>query len=212
MKLNEIMAHLAVGLGEPLGDFTELLRAVREGSEKIDAETSKLLRAAGAKDVDRPFDWNASSIKKAFSGRPGPGGGIEANATILGFYLTAYLVDGPRREAATKAINIMLARYLPLHEGCPITGQQLFGGALKTMLTDREVFDRAAVIRVSADAGFATIMFKDDVVSEFWVRGKEGLRKPTFRESVLVIDPIRFLFDLINEPEKSESTTSKAMA
>jgi hypothetical protein len=199
MKLTEILAYLAVGLGEPLADFMELLRAVREGSEKIDAESSKLLRAAGAKDVDRPFDWNASSLKKAFRGRPGPGGGVEANATVLGFYLTAYLVDGPRREAAAKAISMMLARYLPLGNGCPITGQQFFGGALKTMLTDREVFDRAAVIRLSADAGFAKIMFEDGVVSEFWVSGKAGPGKPTFRESVLMIEPIRFLFDLINE-------------
>jgi hypothetical protein len=212
MKLTEILAHLAVGLHEPLGDFTELLRAVREGAEKIDAETSKLLRAAGAKDVDRPFDWNSSGLKTAFRGRPGPGGGVEANATVLGFYLTAYLVDGPRREAAAKAINMMLAKYLPLHDGCPITGQRRFGGALKTMLTDREVFDRAVEIRVSADAGFAKIMFEDGVVSEFRVSGKAGPAKPTFRESVLVIEPIRFLFDLINEPEKSESTTSKAMA
>jgi hypothetical protein len=208
MKLLEIFAHLAVGLHEPLGDFTELLRAVREGAAKIDAETSKLLRTAGAEAVDRPFDWNASSLKKAFRGRPGPGGGIEANATILGFYLTAYLVDGPRREAATKAINIMLARYLPLNDECPITGQRLYGGALKTTLTDREVFDRADVIRVSADAGFATIAFKDGQVSEFWVRGIAGLRKPRFRESVLVLEPIRFLFDLINEPETSESMAS----
>jgi len=210
MKLTEILAHLAVGLHEPLGDFTELLRAVREGAEKIDAETRKQLRAAGAKDVDRPFDWNASGLEKAFRARPGPGGGVEANATVLGFYLTAYLVNGPRREIAAKAINMMLAR--SLHGRCPITEQRLFGGALKTMLTDREVFDRAAVIRISADAGFATIMFKDGDVSEFWVSGKQGLRKPTFRESVLVIEPIRFLFDLINEPEKSESMTSKAMA
>ena len=55
-------------------------------------------------------------------------------------------------------------------------------------------------------------MFEDGVVSEFRVSGKAGPAKPTFRESVLVIEPIRFLFDLINEPEKSESTTSKAMA
>src|SRR6516225_3293343 len=136
MKLTEILAHLAVGLREPLGDFTELLRAVREGAEKIGAESSELLRAAGAKDVDRPFDWSASSLKKAFRGRPGPGGGVEANATVLGFYLVAYLVDGPRREAAAKAVNMMLAR--SLHDGCPITGQRFFGGALKTMLTDRE--------------------------------------------------------------------------
>jgi hypothetical protein len=163
-------------------------------------------------DVDRPFDWNTSGLKKAFRGRPGPGGGVEANATVLAFYLVAYLVDGPRREAAAKAIKIMLAKHVPLHDRCPIPGQQLFGGALKTMLTDREVFDRVAVIRISADAGFATIMFKDGDVSEFWVSGKEGLRKPTFRESVLIIEPIRFLFDLINEPEKSESTASKAMA
>jgi len=203
MKLTEIFAHLAVGLREPLGDFTELPRAVREGAEKIDGETSKLLRAAGAKDVDRPFDWNASGLEKAFRARPGPGGGVEANATVLGFYLTAYLVNGPRREAAAKAINMMLAR--SLHGQCPITEQRLFGGALKTMLTDREVFDRAAVIRISADAGFATIVFKDGDVSEFWVSGKQGLRKPTFRESVLVIEPIRFLFDLINEPETAKS-------
>jgi hypothetical protein len=203
MKLTEILAHLAVGLREPLGDFTELLRAVREGAVKIDAATSELLRAAGAKDVDRPFDWNASSLKKAFRGRPGPGGGVEANATVLGFYLVAYLVDGPRREAAAKAVNMMLAT--SLHDGCPITRQRFFGGALKTMLTDREVFDRAVGIRVSADAGFAKIMFEDDVVSEFWVSGKAGPGKPTFRESVLVIEPIRFLFDLINEPETSKS-------
>lgn len=63
-------------------------------------------------------------------------------------------------------------------------------------------------ICVSADAGFATIMFKDDGVSEFWVRGKEGLRKPTFREGVLVIEPIRFLFDLINEREPSKSMST----
>jgi hypothetical protein len=70
---------------------------------------------------------------------------------------------------------------------------------------NKRLFDRAAVIRISADAGFATIMFKDGDVSEFWVSGKEGLRKPTFRESVLVIEPIRFVFDLINEPETSKS-------
>jgi len=70
---------------------------------------------------------------------------------------------------------------------------------------NKRLFDRAVGIRVSADAGFAKIMFEDDVVSEFWVSGKAGPDKPTFRESVLVIEPIRFLFDLVNERETSKS-------
>jgi hypothetical protein len=41
-----------------------------EGSEKIDAESSKLLRAAGAKDVDRPFDGTRAASRKHFGAGP----------------------------------------------------------------------------------------------------------------------------------------------
>jgi len=213
MKFTEILAHLAVGLREPVADFTELLRAVREGCEEITAKRIELLRARG-EDIDENdliSEWDAGHLKTLFRGKPGPGGGVALTAQALGFYLIAYLADCPRREVAAKALDMTFATYMPPHDRrdkteCPVTGQRFFGGALKTLLTDRDVFDRAVLIRVSSDAGFAKIGFERGVESMFWRTGPVGLGKPAYRERVLLLDGVRFLFDLVNEAESAETS------
>jgi len=214
MKFSELLAYLAVALREDIRDLFEMHRAVREGCEKIHAKDIALLRARGVESeaIDAPFDWNASGFRKLFRGRPGPGGGMEADAFALGFFLIAYLTDGPRREAAERAVELTYAKYLP-RDGetvCPLTGQRYFLGALKTILTNLEVFDRAEIIRISSDAGFARIEFNESY-SIFFVNRKDdpGKFKPLHREHVLLVPALRSIFDFINAPETSKS---KAMA
>jgi hypothetical protein len=213
MRFGEILAHLAVGLHEPLADFTEMLRAVRVGAEQISARDIKRLREAGIADDDSPFDWNKSNLRKMFRGKSGPGGGIEADAASLGFYLTAFMVDGPRREAADRALDMTFARFQQQGDvaACPVTGQRYFGAALMTLLTDRGAFDRAVVIELSSDAGFARIQFENDaegrgVQSTFWVQEAAEPRKPYFRTKVLMLDGVRFLFDAVNETEAAKTS------
>ena len=72
---------------------------------------------------------------------------------------------------------------------------------------NKRLFDRAGTIRVSSDAGYCKIEFKDGSQSEFWRRGYDGLEKPWFCKRVQVISSAGFLFDLVNEHEKSELAT-----
>ena len=72
---------------------------------------------------------------------------------------------------------------------------------MSALLSKRDLFDQAAVIRVSSDVGYAKIGFRDGSESCFWRQGYDGLSKPWFRERVLVIQSAAFLFDLVNERE-----------
>jgi len=58
MRFTEAMAHLAVALRDPLAEYTELLRAVREGiDDTLEATERKLSRMAA--EEGHPFDWGA---------------------------------------------------------------------------------------------------------------------------------------------------------
>jgi hypothetical protein len=208
IKLSEVLVHLAHGLHEPLPAFTELARALREG-----------LEALAASNADLFGELDALALAKGFRSKSGVGGGSEIDATGAAFFLTAFLADVPRREVAAKALSFTFAAYQGDRPGdyvCPVTQTRFFGAALKMLLTDRAAFDRASFIRVSADGGSAEIVFKPGSVPEkratlsqpptswFWVQDLAYPDRPSFRERVLRVEKIAFLFDLINAAAKAK--------
>lgn len=208
IKLSNALVDLAHELHEPLPTFTELARALREGLEAIAASNPALFG-----------ELDALALAKGFRSKSGVGGGSEIDAAGAAFFLTAFLTDVPRREAAAKALSFTFARYQgdrPGDVACPVTQTRFFGAALKTLLTDRAAFDRASFIRVSADLGSAEIVFKLDSVPEkrrllsqpptswFWAQDGAMPDRPSFREKALRVEKIAFLFDLINAPAKAK--------
>jgi hypothetical protein len=109
-RFTEAMAHLAVALRDPLAEYTELLRAMREGIDDTLETTERELSRMAAEE-GHPFDWGGGTFKDLLRGKPGPGGGFETTPAVLAFFLTAYLLDCPRREAAAKALDMTFAAW-----------------------------------------------------------------------------------------------------
>ena len=220
------MAHLAVALRDPLAEYTELLRAVREGiDDTLEATERKLSRMAA--EEGHPFDWGGGTFKGLLRGKPGPGGGFETTPAVLAFFLTAYLLDCPRREAAAKALDMTFAASAyfksapspttwianspialqPLRgkKGeavCARTKQRYFGAAFVALLSDRALFDQTVERRVSADLGAAQLLFRDYTASSFYTLAYYNKTRPgTCSVRLFYPDIIRPLFDLINPSE-----------
>jgi hypothetical protein len=154
-----------------------------------------------------------------FRGRPGPGGGVEVSPVSVSFFLVAFLVGRPLRDVVARTRVMNYARYMPSAGGpdpmcCPITGVPWFGDALTVLLTERDLFNRAVLIRVSPALRLAQIMFKPEPpgrrepVSTFRILGKANPNKAFFRESTLVLRDLGWLFDLVaaDETAKAEET------
>jgi hypothetical protein len=222
MKFTETMAHLTVALHDPLSEYTELLRAVREGMDGLETTERKLSRIAA--EEGHPFNWGGGTFKNLLRGKPGPGGGFETTPAVLAFFLTAYLLDCPRREAAAKALEMTFAMNAPTmtfpahtlpamrqpkvkvgrsgtNAVCAKTKQRYFGAALVALLSDRALFDQADEICVCADLGFAQLVFRDDVRSSFYTAAAYNKKPGTYSVRHLWLDTIRPLFDLINQSE-----------
>jgi hypothetical protein len=220
------MAHLAVALRDPLAEYTELLRAVREGiDDTLEATERKLSRMAA--EEGHPFDWGGGTFKGLLRGKPGPGGGFETTPAVLAFFLTAYLLDCPRREAAAKALDMTFAAAAYFRSAssptrsianspialqpsrgkkgeavCARTKQRYFGAAFVALLSDRALFDQTVEIRVSADLGAAQLLFRDYTASSFYTLAYYNKTRPgTCSVRLFYPDIIRPLFDLINPSE-----------
>jgi len=226
MRFTEAMAHLAVALRDPLAEYTELLRAVREGiDDTLEATERKLSRMAA--EEGHPFDWGGGTFKGLLRGKPGPGGGFETTPAVLAFFLTAYLLDCPRREAAAKALDMTFAAAAYFRSAssptrsianspialqpsrgkkgeavCARTKQRYFGAAFVALLSDRALFDQTVEIRVSADLGAAQLLFRDYTASSFYTLAYYNKTRPgTCSVRLFYPDIIRPLFDLINPSE-----------
>jgi hypothetical protein len=207
MKFHDLVARLAIALDEEVGDFAESFRVLR-------------LTIPDADDA-RIFEWaDGVRLKTLFRTKYGPGGGVETNAATVSFFLTAILVDCPRREMAQKAMDIQfaLAPLTPRHKRilCPKTGEHRFGAALTKCLSDRALFDDLAEISVCTKFGIGHLVFKSDL--DDWLATRiAGKGSPLFmsehskitledvgiqRTTVLKMEKIRFLFDAINEKAK----------
>jgi hypothetical protein len=193
MRFTEAMAHLAVALRDPLAEHTELLRAMREGSEGLEATERKLSRMAAADGY--PFDWGGT-FKDLFRGKPGPGGGFDVSPTVLAFYLIGYLLDCPRREVAAKALDMVFASVRG-DAVCKKTGERYFGAAFVALLSNRALFERVDDIGVCGDLGMARPVFVDFTTTGFYPSAHDTAKPGTYSVKHLWPAIIAPLFDLI---------------
>lgn len=158
MKFHDLVARLAIGLGEEVGDFAESFRVLR-------------LTVPDADD-GRIFEWAGSvRLKTLFRTKYGPGGGVETNPATVGFFLTALLLECPRREMAERAMAIQFA-LAPMttrdkrtfRMTCPKTGGSYFGAALAKCLSDRALFDDLMEVSVCTKLGMASLLFRSDLM------------------------------------------------
>jgi hypothetical protein len=229
MKFNEFMAHLAVALNDRLPEYTEVLRAVREGiDDGLETTERKLARMAA--DEGYRFDWGSGTFKLLLHAKSGPGGGLETTPTVLAFFLTAYLLDCPRREVAAQALAMTFAacakiappprwvaspiipQALPGKKGraiCAKTKERYFGAAFVGVLSDRALFDQTAEVAICAELGFAQIVFEDGTASRFYTPIYYTKPAGTYSVRHLWLEPMRHLFDLINPPQPATQAPTR---
>ena len=173
MKLNTFCGHLVSLLDMPMSDFTELQRALKEQSahfnpaDQINADVQAYAADAG-------IGYDANLLK----GKAGPGGGIEVDSFRAAFFLLAVVLNGPRKDSATatwmtwhlnqegSVLSGWGGDWKPTFTECPLTGQHLFGEALKTIIENEALARRVDEVRVASDRT-AEIHFDDGKVSKF---------------------------------------------
>jgi len=159
MKVLDLFGRLAHYMDIPMSEGPELLRALKDGSSHFNEDLEK-------HDPD------------ILKGRPGPGGGVEADPFRAAFLLLAIMVNGPRKEVAP---NTWKTWHLD-HEGsvlsgwgddwkptitiCPLTRQHLFGDAIQAVIENQDLAARVEKVSVSLNR-FGEIYFDDGKVSRF---------------------------------------------
>lgn len=181
MKILDLFGRLAPYMNLTMSEGTELLRALKEGSAHFNEDT------AGESRVDPDI----------LKGRPGPGGGVEADPFRAAFLLIAIMVNGPRKEAAR---NTWMTWHLnqegsvlagwgedwkPTITVCPLTGQHLFGDAIKTIIENQDIAARVSKVHLSSDRS-GEIHFDDGTVSKF----HKGHNEPRYFHRGATVDGI----------------------
>jgi hypothetical protein len=155
MHLRELTETFSAALGVPTIKVVEHHRSIRDGTEAIAGNFS-------ASDLER--------LQRMFNGKPGPTGGFDVDAFGCAFFLTAFLVDGPRHTVTKKTAAIMHAAST---SRCRLTGETVFGTALTTVLRDSAINARVSSVQVThSEGGLAEIHYQHagkGVVSRFWV-------------------------------------------
>jgi hypothetical protein len=211
--------HLAAKLDVSLYELSQRRRTLR-------LETNALVKQAMKARAGRKQDDSATLAKRAaatipdkqaatllagfdaamslpsYNGKRGPGGGIKVDPGLAASFLTAMLVGGQHKGIAKRALDISFANYVAppdcAYPICPVTGQLYFGDAFTTILTDRLAFDRAVAVTASEDRGVAEISFTPEHVSRFVIPGKANPNRLFFRENILVIRGLPWLYDACN--------------
>lgn len=173
MKLNTFCGHLVSLLNLPMSELTELQRALKETSQHFDPD-SELNHDVRAYAEDAGIGFDPDLLR----GRAGPGGGIELDAFRAAFFTLAVILNGPRKESAHATwMTWHLNRegsvlsgwgddWKPTLTICPLTGQHLFGEALKKIVENDGLAKRVKEIRAASDLT-AEIHFDDNNVSKF---------------------------------------------
>jgi hypothetical protein len=221
MDFVEFLARLAIGIDEPHLNVVQTFRAIRVQTNELAAKAMEA-RAARAPDDsaatarlaaavisdEQGAAWlagvDAALSLPSYRGKPGPGGGLEADAGSVALFLTAYLVGGPRRSIAETALNIGFAVYEPpageQDPLCRMTGMRTFIDAFEFLLTDRRTFGRAVAISVNPDLGVAEITFKpspeaDELLVSRFVIPSKAKQKSFSRSAVLHTCALSWLLD-----------------
>jgi hypothetical protein len=155
MYLRDLTATFATALGVPPIKVVEHHRSIRDGTEAIAGTLSP-------SDLER--------MQRMFNGKPGPTGGFDVDAFGCAFFLTAFLVDGPRHTVTSKTAAIM---YATSTSRCRLTDATMFGTALAAVLRDGAINARVSSVQVThREGGLAEIHYKhgdEGFVSRFWV-------------------------------------------
>jgi hypothetical protein len=167
MKLNTLAANLVTIFHQPASEFTELLRALKEGSSHFRERTS---------DADQPLDAGI------LVSRPGPGGGLDADPFRASFLLLAFLLGAKRAEVAQTTweawhicpvgtVGTVDAGWAdgpaPKLVCCSITQQPLFGDAFRAILADADLAARVRKITIDCSGTWAEITPRDGEASRF---------------------------------------------
>jgi hypothetical protein len=170
MKLNDLTAALVSVIPVPFGEMNELLRALREQSQRNDGVV-EWTELAPPDEEDNPA--------VALRAKPGPGGGVEAKPFHAGFILVALMLNPPRRETAIKTWSTWHLvtegsewsgwgdDWRPKIKPCAVTQAALLGEALKTILANPDLADRVQCIRLDCAGDWAEIAWKDAPSSKF---------------------------------------------
>jgi hypothetical protein len=194
MKLTALVNLVADRLGEGRVAEVERARTFRERLPLI--EPSKLQPILSKADLD--------SYRYAHLGR---GGGNELTNRAIAFFVASHLLDVPRAVLTEKTIDLCAAKYDARDgdEVCPFTGEKLFIRALTRILSNREIFARADLVRVSDERpNCADIFFPGGdgtVFSPFC--GDDDLqpgKSARERHSTLHFERLAFLLD-VTAPE-----------
>jgi hypothetical protein len=155
MHLRDLTATFSTALGVPPIKVVEHHRSIRDGTQAIAGNLS-------AADLER--------LQRMFNGKPGPGGGFDIDAFGCAFFLTAFLVDGPRHTVTSKTAAIM---YATSTSRCRLTDATMFGTALTAVLRDGAINARVSSVQVThREGGLAEIHYEHGdkkFVSRFWV-------------------------------------------
>lgn len=174
MKLIDFAARLAPLLGLKMGEVTELLRALKEGSEHFKPERLEP-ELRDAIDEERWADVVQS--------RSGPGGGLPADPFRAAFLVLAIMLEKPRRKIAEAVWQVWHLPqegsvyggwgedWRPTIKYCPLTKVPFFGEALKAVVGDGDLAGRVKEVRASDDE--AVIIFDDGQVSRFVRSGRK---------------------------------------
>ena len=146
--------------------------------------------------------------------RSGPGGGIDADHFTGTFFTIAALIDGPRKDIGDRVWG-----YWNIGSRCDLTGQEMFGEALKAVLADERLSLRVTEVGVYRSTMEAWIEYRDGpelkeikrthfVDDENVGRSEENMRLGTMRTQAVIGGSAIYAMhqDLITEANKSQST------
>ena len=177
MKVRNLALHLAYHLNLDAALFVELHRALREGftasvedlPDYLDRDSLELLGELGQK----------------LTGKPGRGGGIEADPIIVALLTIASLIEAERSKVAIKTIECWAAMPVDLEpsdgvflarDRCPFTEQTCFGEAFAAIISDHKLALAVMHIDVSHESGEMLIQGPRKILARF-MRKADGLHQ-----------------------------------
>ncbi len=137
------------------------------------AERVFAMTAADAYELQRALKLDPNFTSAVGEVRSGPGGGVDATDFTVTFFMIAAMIDGTRRDIASRvweywhAVTVcsVLASYdtseLSLI-ACELTGRSLFGDAVSSILENPDYADKVIEIGVNRNLRRAWIKFRSD--------------------------------------------------
>jgi hypothetical protein len=163
MKLTDYAGWLVSTLRDEQTTATELLRALREQNSHFNPDEPK----------NYP-EYNPDILRA----RSGPGGGLDADPFRAGFVLIAIMLDGPRSDICRRGWDAWHINhkgsvlsgwgdFKPIFARCDLTGEHLFGSAVKQILAEPSLAKNVARVRLASDCRWAEIWHSDGKTSRF---------------------------------------------